>query len=33
MFHDKSFDQILKGYTPYASLDTYRMSMQETPGP
>ena len=32
MFHDQPFDKILKSYTPYASLDTYRKSMQETPG-
>ena len=33
MFHDQTFDQILKSYTPYASLDTQRKSMQETHGP
>ena len=32
MFHDQPFDQILKSYTPYASLDNYRKSMLETPG-
>ena len=29
MFHDQPFDQILKSYTPYASLDTYGKSMQD----
>ena len=33
MFHDQPFIQILKSYTPYASLDTYRKNMQEIPGP